>query len=430
MTLSLPTNELDHQTPFRREHEDSHTRPARIVTLPMAMVFAATFGAMTSFYLLLSVVPQYAISLGGGGLAAGLTTGALMFATVAAEIATPRFVATYGRRRALTASLVLLGLPTFALSASTTTVAVLAVCVVRGIGFAVIAVMGGSLVAALAPRERRGEALGLYGVVVGVPSVFALPLGVWLVGRVGYSAVFALAAITALAALAAVPGIPEGQLDEPSASSIFHGMRSRGLLRPSIVMAAAALAAGVVVTFVPLSLGERSAGLGAVALLVHSVSATAARWWAGRHGDRNVTTNLMIPGMVASAVGFLCLVFSGSAVAALLGTLVLGTGFGLAQSATQSQMFNAVDASGYDAVSAVWNIAYDGGLGVGGAGFGAVASQTGYAPAFALTGALMLVALLPSRQRRRCRSALRELDGATGTENSATATETSKAGSF
>jgi hypothetical protein len=42
-------------------------------------------------------------------------------------------------------------------------------------------------------------------------------------------------------------------------------------------------------------------------------------------------------------------------------------------------------------VSALWNLAYDGGMGLGGAGFGLVAAMTGYPWAFALTG--MLIAL-------------------------------------
>ena len=47
-------------------------------------------------------------------------------------------------------------------------------------------------------------------------------------------------------------------------------------------------------------------------------------------------------------------------------------------------------------VSALWNLAYDAGLGVGAAGFGLVAAQTGYPIAFALTAALMLTALVPA----------------------------------
>jgi hypothetical protein len=42
------------------------------------------------------------------------------------------------------------------------------------------------------------------------------------------------------------------------------------------------------------------------------------------------------------------------------------------------------------------NLAYDAGMGLGAAGFGVVASRTGYPGAFALTGVLLLLALAPA----------------------------------
>jgi predicted MFS family arabinose efflux permease len=44
----------------------------------------------------------------------------------------------------------------------------------------------------------------------------------------------------------------------------------------------------------------------------------------------------------------------------------------------------------------LWNLAYDGGMGVGALGFGALAAPVGYPAAFTVTGVLMLVALVPA----------------------------------
>jgi MFS family permease len=82
--------------------------------------------------------------------------------------------------------LLLLGVPALALTASATMLDIPALSVVRGLGFAIVVVVGSALVASLVRPERRGEGLGLYGVVVGVPSIVALPLGAWLVGQIGY----------------------------------------------------------------------------------------------------------------------------------------------------------------------------------------------------------------------------------------------------
>ncbi|MGW6396485.1 hypothetical protein ACWFR1_39710 [Streptomyces sp. NPDC055103] len=116
--------------------------------------------------MLLSVVPLHAASRGGSG-AAGLATGALMPATVGGGLATPQFVARFGYRRALATGLVLLGAPTLVLTASGSTMWITAVCVVRGMGFALTVVAGGTLTASLIPPERRGDGLAVVAIVSG-----------------------------------------------------------------------------------------------------------------------------------------------------------------------------------------------------------------------------------------------------------------------
>jgi predicted MFS family arabinose efflux permease len=70
--------------------------------------------------------------------------------------------------------------------------------------------------------------------------------------------------------------------------------------------------------------------------------------------------------------------------------LLFGAGFGVTQNASLALMFDRVSPSGYDAASALWSLAYDGGLGLGAAGFGVLVMWTGYPAAFAVTAVLML----------------------------------------
>jgi cyanate permease len=62
---------------------------ARLISGRLALVLMSSFGALTSFYLLLSVTPMYAISAGAGSAGAGVVTGSMMLATVLAEFASP-----------------------------------------------------------------------------------------------------------------------------------------------------------------------------------------------------------------------------------------------------------------------------------------------------------------------------------------------------
>ncbi|GGU96013.1 MFS transporter [Streptomyces litmocidini] len=421
---------------FDSQAEGAGSRPP-LVTRPLLLRFVSIIGASTSFYLLLSVVPLYAEATGGGrGNAAGLATGALMLATVGGELATPRLVARFGYRLVLVAGLLLLGVPAFALTASGGAVRITAVCLLRGIGFAFTVVAGGALTASLIPAERRGEGLALVGIVTGGPSLVALPLGVWLAAHVGYGPVFAAGAVAALAAVASVPGLPDrdagsdphrapdrdagrgprdpdrdpdrdagagpGRDPEPGRPiGVVAGFRTPALSRPVLVFSVTALAAGILVTFLPLAVPSASGGVVATALFAQTAAATGARWVAGRHGDRHGPAALLVPGLVVAAGGTLLVSLTHSPVAVVIGVALFGIGFGVTQNTTLTLMYARVPASGYGTVSALWNFAFDAGMGVGAVGFGFLAGRTGYPWAFALTAVLMLTALAPARRDRR-----------------------------
>jgi predicted MFS family arabinose efflux permease len=369
------------------------------VSRALGLCFVAAFGSMTSFYLLLSVVPLYATSAGAGRVGAGLTTGALMFATVAAELATPALLARLGYRSVLAAGLVLLGAPALALTASASLVAILAVCLVRGVGLAILVVAGSSLVATLAPPERRSEGLGLLGVVVGVPAVLALPLGVWLAEHTGFAPVFVAGALASVVCLAVMPALPGRAPDAGKPVGILEGLRTPGQLRPALIFLLTAMGTGIIVTFLPLAT-QGSGRLAAPALLANTTATMLARWFAGRYGARHGQGRLLVGGTVVAALGMLALAFTANSAAVAAGAILLGLGFGVAQNASLTLMFDRVSASGYDMVSAVWNLAYDAGMGLGAAGFGVVVTRAGYPGAFAIVGVLMLVALGPVWRNR------------------------------
>src|ERR671910_903938 len=140
------------QTTEATEREVLLTRPVVLVTL---VAFVALFG----FQLLLSVVPLYADEAGGGSSGAGLATAAFMLSTVLTQIQMPRILGRYGYRRTLAAGLLFLGIPALFYAYAQTLVPILAVTLVRGVGFGIITVVFAALIVELAPPGRTGEAL-------------------------------------------------------------------------------------------------------------------------------------------------------------------------------------------------------------------------------------------------------------------------------
>ena len=370
----------------------------RLLTSQFGRLLAMVFGSGLSMYLLTSVVPLYLAANGSGGVGAGLSTAAMMFSAVAVELLVPRMLARWGYQVVLGLGLVLLGAPSLVLLTSAALPVVLAVCIVRGAGLAILVVGAVALVADLTPSTRRGEALGVYGVAVGVPAVIGLPLGVYLTNVIGFGALFVIAAIASLAGLVALVGLPArvNTSEEEQHVKVLGGVRRSGLLTPTLIFAAVTVAAGISVTFLPLAVAGDKQSLVATALLLQAIAAPIARWLAGRYADRIGPAKLLTPALILAAVGAGSLIFLPSAVAILIGSTCFGVGFGAAQNLTLTLMYNRVDRSRYGQVSALWNLAYDGGWGAGALIFGAVVGGVGFSIAFALTAAVVAVAVVPA----------------------------------
>ena len=90
---------------------DRRAPRARLISGRLALALLSSFGALTSFYLLLSVTPMYAVSAGAGSAEAGVVTGSLMLATVLAEFVSARLMRRYGYRTVFAAGALLLGGP-------------------------------------------------------------------------------------------------------------------------------------------------------------------------------------------------------------------------------------------------------------------------------------------------------------------------------
>jgi MFS family permease len=405
------------ETAARRPVPAPAARPARLISPTLALVFLASLGTLTSFYLLLSVTPVLVAAAGAGGAGAGLATGALMLSGVAAEFAAPALLARLGSRSVLALGAVLLGAPALALLARGGMAVIFAVSVVRGLGFGLTVVVTGALTAELVPAERRGEGAGISGVVSCVPAVVALPAGVWLAGHLGPAPVIIIAAAAALAPLAGLAWLPgparRRAVAGPAAGAghrvpaeagrpagLLAALRQPGLRRPALIFAAVTVPAGVVVAFLPLAAGA-AASTAAAALFAEALAATVTRWWAGRHGDRHGHARLLIPGLVTAAAGMALLAASSSPAAAIAGMIVFGAGFGVIQNATFALLMNRAPAGSFGTASALWNLAYDAGYGAGPAILGLVVGRAGYAAAFAITAVLILTALRPARRERR-----------------------------
>jgi MFS family permease len=366
--------------------------PARLLSVPLAVTFLAEFTSLTSFFLLLSVMPMLAAAAGAGSSRAGLITGSLLLGTVAAEAVAAPAIRRFGCRMVLAAGAVLLGVPALAMLAREPQGVMVSVSLVRGFGFGLCGVVTGALTAKLLPPGRRGEGLGLLGIVSGVPAVIALA-----------AAAAAMAATAGLLPLAAIRWLPGGREARRTArarrtpGARRSGRMAGAALRLPLIFAAATIAAGVLDSFLPLAKGVPS-NLASAALLVQAIAATLSRWQAGKHGDRYGHARLLIPALAVAALGMAAMMVLGSPVVIFAGMVLFGAGFGVIENATFALLIERLPEA---KASALWNLAYDAGYGAGPAVFGLICVRTGYPAAFALTGALILAAVPVALRERK-----------------------------
>jgi predicted MFS family arabinose efflux permease len=383
-------------TPIATEQSSAAAEP--LLTRPLVVVCAVNFTAMLAFYLLLTVVPSHAAAAGLGSVGAGVTAGAMMLAAVAAELAAPQLIGRYGYRATLAAGLVFLGGPALGLPVVTRLTGLTAISVVRGVGFGLVVVAIGGLAATVVPASRRGEGLALLGVSSNLPAVVGLPLGVVLMNGIGFTGVFAVGAVAALAGAMIALAAPSLRIEQAWSTPLGPVLRLPQLRQSVVVFLGMAAGSSLLGSFLPTAATSLDHDTVAAALLLFTGTATVTRWYTGRLADRVGAIRLIAPAVVTSAVGMSGLVWLANPVAVILAAAVFGLGFGAAQAATSTAMFQAAMRNQYAAVSAVWNVAYDLGLGLGPVAFGLVAIYTGYPAGFAGCAALLLLTLILYRR--------------------------------
>jgi MFS family permease len=263
----------------------SAARPGGRSLWNFAGVFSVTFLALFSVGIVLPVLPLYVKGpLDGGDFAVGFIVGAFAFTGIAgrpiagylADARGRRLVAMLGCSLAVVAGLLYFvpgGIPTLLLSR-----------LVLGAGEGMVFTAGAAWVVDLAPEDRRGRVIGLYGLSVWTALSAGPPIGDLLYRAVDFEAVWAVATAVPLAAAFVASRVPEGfRPDRPP--------EKRALIAPEALAPGTALALktwgfAALASFIVLMLDERGIGHGAAAFTAFAAMVVITRLVAGDLPDR------------------------------------------------------------------------------------------------------------------------------------------------
>lgn len=380
----------------------------------MTSLVLMTFTGFSGFAMLLTVAPLWAVEGGASTAGSGLVNGVLLLFTVLTQLLVPQALRRFGWGPVLSVGLVLLGVPGVLLSLSDGLGTILALSAVRGVGFGVLTVTGSAAVAALVSAERRGEAIGTYGLAIAVPNLVILPAGPWIAESLGYEVAFVLSALPlagippALRLASTLRLAARSLLPDSAGSPEPRGTGSapfRRLLRPMLLLLAVTLAGGAVITFTPQMVDN--AGIAAGGLFVMGLSAALSRWRIGVLADRQGTQLFLVPLVVLTAMAMALVAWSVAGaedvrVGAFLGAmLLLGLCYGGLQNLTLLMSFASVERRHHNLASAVWNVGFDAGTALGSVAVGVIAELTSFGTAMLVAGAIAVTTLPLAVQRVR-----------------------------
>ncbi len=387
-------------------------RKERVFTVPFVSLMVANGLLRVCTYMLITVVPLYALARGVSPAEAGLTTTFYMAAAVVVRPLSGRLVDTRGRYAVMlfgsllycaATGLYVLTLPVWLL---------LAVRALQGLGFSFNGTAVMTLATDLIPESRMSEGIGYLGVEQTVAQLFAPWLALTLVSGYGYRAaflvVFALAAANlavraplrraarhhrpvrpapaahppAVPAPAAAPepATPGGRARQPWWSRLVD----ENAVRPAAVMFFVMSGVACVNTFLAAYTTGRGIADSGLFFTASGVTLAVARLSGGRL-RRTGTTWVVTTAIAMVAVALLLVAWSPNLTVLLAAGACYGWGMGIAQPGMNALAVMSADTAHRGMANSTYFMALDLSQAVDAAAFGVLAGVTG-------TGSVFVVA--------------------------------------
>jgi predicted MFS family arabinose efflux permease len=254
----------------------------------------------------------------------------------------------------------------------------------------------------LAPADRQGLALGLFGLSVWGGLSLGPLAGELLRSGVGYDAVWILTAALPLAGAAIALRLPEPPRAPGAAEPGPLAFFPRAARRPGVALALANFGYAALAGFVVLHLSSRGIGGGATVFTAFAVAVFASRLVLSRVPDRAGARPTAAAAGLLEAVGLLVIAVATSLPVALAGAVVVGVGFSMLFPSLALMVVGEVGEDRRGSALGAFTAFFDIGVGLGAPIAGVVASLAGYPAVFVLGAAAALgTAVLAATTRTR-----------------------------
>lgn len=370
-------------------------RAARSISRPFVTVAIANFLFFLNFAFFF-LLPLWVLEHGGGEQTAGRVMGAAGIAGLCVLPVVGWLLDRFGRRRFMISGALVTSLCSLAfLGIEDIGAALYVLRIIQGIAFTCAFTGAQTLAVLFAPPERRGAAIGWFGISTILTHAISPAIGEEIVRRWGFDAMFAVGALLGIAGFALSCTLPK---PPPLLASQSRGEPDPGVARRAVFTAALAMVCygfgfGAAQTFVPVMMERFDIGRVGAFFTAWSIAAVATRILLGGASDRFGRRAVIVPAMVAmsTAVALLAVVRD------LRGVIGAGVVFGLAQGLLYPTM-NALVADwssprNIGRTQSLFSGSYSLGISSCAFFFGTLAERHGFQTMFLVTLSITLVGL-------------------------------------
>lgn len=360
--------------------DKSENNNDKIWTRDFIQIVFANFFIFLGFQMTLPTLPLFVKELGGSDQWIGIIVGVFTFSALLFRPYAGRLLETRGRRYVF-----MLGLAIFVISVGSfafiTSIAFLIFWrIVQGFGFGFSSTASGTIATDLIPPQRRGEGMGYFGLAGNLAMALGPGLGLMLVGKITFTALFLICAATGLIALLLSSTIKYKEVEQSphKTTTIKFDIFEKTAIQPSLLLFFITFTFGGIASFLPLHAAERGVAGIEIYFVVYAIFVMLSRIFAGKIYDQKGHVYVFPPGVILITIAMYLLMWLPSTVVLIIAAAIYGFGFGSVQPALQAWAVDKAPDNRKGMANATFFSFFDLGIGVGAIAFGWIAQHYGY----------------------------------------------------
>ncbi len=357
-----------------------------------AGVFAVTFCCLLAVGAVLPVLPRYVHGpLDAGNIAVGVVIGSYAITGLLLRPFAGRLADHRGRKPTVLVGTTLVAIGGFMYLLPLGVLGLIAARLVLGAGEGAVFTAGSAWIVDLAPLDRRGRVIGLYGLAVWAGLSVGPLVGELLLHASGYTAVWLLAGTLPLLGAAISTRIPDPFRPSPQIDEEHHPLIAREAVRPGAALALGSIGYATVAAFVVLHLEARGVGHGATVFGAFATMVVLTRLIGGDLPDRVGPARVAVAAAIVEAVGLTTIGLAHSLPVAIAGALAMGAAFSLLYPSLSLIVVGRVSETRRGAALGTFTAFFDAGVGLGAPLAGLAVVLTSYEGAFLVAAAIALL---------------------------------------